>query len=116
MKTLEKEVKIELDLNIDEIYECLGSREKRELFEQIYDAGEVSASYIINMLSSYDDKEMEAYYTDNIKEIYDIDIKTMYHEESFNHSLVSLIDKEHMMTKEETEMVEKIARKYKYFK
>jgi hypothetical protein len=98
MKTIEKEVKIELDLDIDEIYECLGSREKRELFERIYD-----------------DKEMEEYYTDSIKEKYDIDIKTMYHEESFSHSLVSLIDKEHMMTKEETEMIKTIARKYKYF-
>lgn len=113
--TVTKEINIDVNLDIDEVYESLNSYEKEELFQQIYDEGDIGVSTIINMLSSFDDQEMRAHYLNDRNENYD-DIKTLFDEGSFNDNLVSLVDKKHMLTKQEIEVIGAIAKKYQYFK
>lgn len=112
MKTIKKEVKIDINLNIDEVYESLTYGEKQDLFEEIYKDDVISVANIIDMLTPIDDNEMRNYYANDIDEI---DIKKIFKQGTFNDYLISLIDKSYMMSIEEIETIKLIAMKYKYF-
>ena len=112
---------IKIEMDIDELYDCLSDVEKYELADKLFGENQYDLDNFYDSLDAVDKIELkDKLYDDNFliqpAEYNNEDIKKyLIDNDKFNASILNLLGKSRMLTLQETEWLINLSEKYKYF-